>query len=121
LCQGSKATLGEAVADVRSSDRLIDSAVCLVAAEHGPDRQLVGLAIGSSCNLTILESELGPGLGRAIFDQSRDRPEESKPGYRVRPSIMLASSAGRTFPPPIGCDELSELDDNNHEVSTFVG
>jgi molecular chaperone HtpG len=35
-----KATLGEAVADVRSSDRLTDSAVCLVAAEHGPDRQL---------------------------------------------------------------------------------
>jgi molecular chaperone HtpG len=35
-----KATLGEAVADVRSSDRLTDSAVCLFAAEHGPDRQL---------------------------------------------------------------------------------
>src|ERR1700760_1858235 len=35
-----KVTLGEAVADVRSSDRLTDSAGCLVAAEHGPDRQL---------------------------------------------------------------------------------
>jgi molecular chaperone HtpG len=35
-----KATLGEAVADVRASDRLTESAVCLVAPEHGMDRQL---------------------------------------------------------------------------------
>jgi molecular chaperone HtpG len=35
-----KETLGEAVADVRPSDRLTDSAVCLVASELGPDRQL---------------------------------------------------------------------------------
>jgi molecular chaperone HtpG len=42
-----KATLGEEVADVRSSDRLTDSAVCLVAAEHGPDRQLERLLAGA--------------------------------------------------------------------------
>jgi molecular chaperone HtpG len=35
-----KATLGEAVADVRASDRLTESAVCLVAPEHGMDRQM---------------------------------------------------------------------------------
>jgi molecular chaperone HtpG len=35
-----KTTLGEEVADVRASDRLTDSAVCLVAAEAGLDRQL---------------------------------------------------------------------------------
>jgi molecular chaperone HtpG len=35
-----KATLGDAVADVRASDRLTDSAVCLVASDVGPDRQL---------------------------------------------------------------------------------
>jgi molecular chaperone HtpG len=35
-----KQTLGEAVADVRPSERLTDSAVCLVAADAGPDRQL---------------------------------------------------------------------------------
>jgi molecular chaperone HtpG len=35
-----KETLGEAVSDVRPSDRLTDSAVCLVASEFGPDRQL---------------------------------------------------------------------------------
>ncbi len=35
-----KSALGEAVSDVRMSDRLTDSAVCLVAPEGGPDRAL---------------------------------------------------------------------------------
>jgi molecular chaperone HtpG len=35
-----KTTLGEAVSDVRPSDRLTDSAVCLVAPEYGIDRQM---------------------------------------------------------------------------------
>ena len=34
-----KSTLGDAVADVKVSTRLTESAVCLVAPEHGPDRQ----------------------------------------------------------------------------------
>lgn len=34
-----KETLGERVSDVRSSSRLAESPVCLVAPEHGPDRQ----------------------------------------------------------------------------------
>ena len=42
-----KETLGEAVADVRPSDRLTDSPVCLVAPEHGPDRQLERLLAGT--------------------------------------------------------------------------
>jgi molecular chaperone HtpG len=39
--------LGEAVADVRPSDRLTDSAVCMVASETGPDRQLEKLLAGA--------------------------------------------------------------------------
>jgi molecular chaperone HtpG len=35
-----KATLGEQVSDVRASERLTESAVCLVAPETGMDRQL---------------------------------------------------------------------------------
>ena len=42
-----KETLGEAVSDVRPSDRLTDSPVCLVAPEHGPDRQLEKLLTGA--------------------------------------------------------------------------
>jgi molecular chaperone HtpG len=38
--QAVKATLGDAVADVRASERLTESAVCLVAPETGMDRQL---------------------------------------------------------------------------------
>jgi molecular chaperone HtpG len=34
-----KTTLGDAVQDVKASDRLTESAVCLIAPEHGPDRQ----------------------------------------------------------------------------------
>ena len=42
-----KATLGEAVAEVRASERLTDSAVCLVAADKGPDRALERLLAGA--------------------------------------------------------------------------
>jgi molecular chaperone HtpG len=38
--QSVKATLGESISDVRASERLTESAVCLVAPEIGMDRQL---------------------------------------------------------------------------------
>ncbi len=40
-------TLGEAVAEVRASDRLTDSAVCLVAVNSGPDRALERILAGA--------------------------------------------------------------------------
>jgi molecular chaperone HtpG len=42
-----KQTLGDAVADVRASERLTESAVCLVASESGMDRQLERLLAGA--------------------------------------------------------------------------
>ena len=42
-----KAALGDEVGDVRASERLTESAVCLVAPEHGMDRQLEKLLAGS--------------------------------------------------------------------------
>lgn len=42
-----RGALGEEVADVRASGRLTESAVCLVASEHGPDRQLEKLLQGA--------------------------------------------------------------------------
>ena len=42
-----KETLGEAVSNVRASDRLTDSRVCLVAPETGLDRQLEKLLAGA--------------------------------------------------------------------------
>ena len=42
-----KTTLGDAVSDVRASERLTESAVCLVASEFGMDRQLEKLLAGA--------------------------------------------------------------------------
>jgi molecular chaperone HtpG len=42
-----KTTLGDAVSDVRASERLTESAVCLVASELGMDRQLEKLLAGA--------------------------------------------------------------------------
>jgi molecular chaperone HtpG len=42
-----KTTLGDAVAEVRASERLTDSAVCLVASDKGPDRALERLLAGA--------------------------------------------------------------------------
>jgi molecular chaperone HtpG len=54
-----KTALGDAVAEVRASDRLTDSAVCLVAPEGGPDRALEKLLAGAgrltSASKPILE------------------------------------------------------------------
>jgi len=43
----AKSALGEAVSDVRVSERLTESAVCLVAPDHGPDRQLEKILQGA--------------------------------------------------------------------------
>ncbi len=54
-----KTTLGDAVAEVRASDRLTDSAVCLVAPDTGPDRALERILAGAgrlpSASKPILE------------------------------------------------------------------
>jgi molecular chaperone HtpG len=43
----AKTVLGDRVADVRASERLTESAVCLVAPETGPDRQLEKILAGA--------------------------------------------------------------------------
>jgi molecular chaperone HtpG len=65
-----KSTLGDAVQDVRLSDRLTESAVCLVASESGPDRQLERLLAGSgrisSVSKPILEINPSHELVRSL-------------------------------------------------------
>ena len=99
-----KAELGDAVSDVRPSDRLMDSAVCLVAPDRGPDRQLEKLLAGTGrlkvSTKPILEinphhdiikklSLLGDGdrsfkqdVAHLLFDEARilegDRPENPR-------------------------------------------
>jgi molecular chaperone HtpG len=99
-----KATLGDAVADVRASDRLTDSAVCLVAPDAGPDRGLEKILAGAgrlnAASKPILEinprhelvvafAELGDGerafkedAAFLLFDEARllegDRPADAR-------------------------------------------
>jgi len=99
-----KSALGEAVAEVRASDRLTDSAVCLVAPDSGPDRALERLLAGAgrltAASKPILEvnprHQLVTGLAalsdserafkedaaHLLFDEARlrdgDRPADAK-------------------------------------------
>jgi len=99
-----KTALGDAVAEVRASDRLTDSAVCLVAPDQGPDRALEKLLAGAgrltSASKPILEvnprhdlvvalAGLGDGeraykedAAHLLFDEARlldgDRPADAR-------------------------------------------
>jgi molecular chaperone HtpG len=99
-----KSTLGDEVAEVRASERLTDSSVCLVAAESGPDRALEKLLANAgrltSASKPILEvnphhklvvalaalgaSEQGfkEDAAHLLFDEARlldgDRPADAK-------------------------------------------
>jgi molecular chaperone HtpG len=99
-----KTTLGDAVADVRASDRLTDSAVCLVASDSGPDRALERILAGAgrlgSASKPVLEinprhetvaalAALGEGeqefkqdAVHLLFDEARvldgERPADAK-------------------------------------------
>ena len=90
-CRGGQAipglhegTLGDAVAEVRASDRLTDSAVCLVAPDAGPDRALERILAGAgrlpSASKPILEvnpqHELVTALA-ALGDADRDFKEDA--------------------------------------------
>jgi molecular chaperone HtpG len=99
-----KESLGDAVSDVRSSDRLTDSVACLVAPEAGPDRQLEKLLAGagrlktgakpildvnSRHDIVVAVAGLGNGdrefkqdVAHLLFDEARvlegDRPVDAK-------------------------------------------
>jgi molecular chaperone HtpG len=109
-----KTTLGDAVSEVRASDRLTDSPVCLVASTRGPDRSLERLLAGSGKVTTtskpVLElntrhrlivalAELGEDekgfkedAAHLLFDQARvldgDRPNDAK-GFSERLARLI--------------------------------
>jgi molecular chaperone HtpG len=69
VIEAVKSTLGEQVADVRASQRLTDSAACLVAGGHGPDRELERLLARSgrgSGGKPILELNMRHPLVKAL-------------------------------------------------------
>ena len=115
-----KSSLGDAVADVRASDRLTDSAVCLVAGDSGPDRALEKLLAGAgrlnAASKPILEvnprhqlvvalAGLGEGeqtlkedAAHLLFDEARvlegDRPADPR-AFSERLARVLGRSVGK--------------------------
>ena len=115
-----KGTLGDAVAEVRASDRLTDSAVCLVAGESGPDRALEKILAGAgrlnAASKPILEvnprhqlvvalAALGDGeqtlkedAAHLLLDEARvlegDRPADPR-SFSERLARVLEKSVGK--------------------------
>jgi molecular chaperone HtpG len=115
-----KGTLGDAVAEVRASDRLTDSAVCLVAGESGPDRALEKILAGAgrlnAASKPILEvnprhqlvvalAALGEGeqtlkedAAHLLLDEARvlegDRPADPR-SFSERLARVLEKSVGK--------------------------
>jgi molecular chaperone HtpG len=116
-----KQTLGDAVSEVRASERLTDSAVCLVAPEFGPDRQLEKLLAGAGRIKTAAKPvlEINPrhqrvvalaALGesdrafkedtaRLLFDEARmldGEPPDDPRGFSERLGRVISRSLGQT-------------------------
>jgi molecular chaperone HtpG len=115
-----KNTLGETVAEVRVSDRLTDSAVCLVASDSGPDRALEKLLAGAgrltAASKPILEvnprhqlvvalAALGDGerafkedAAHLLFDEARvldgERPADAR-AFSARLARVLEKGLGK--------------------------
>ena len=96
----AKAALGEAVADVRVSDRLTDSAVCLVAAEHGPDRQLERLLAGAGRITTAAKPilEVNPRHPLIVSLAGLGEDEHALQGRRRAPPARRGARARRRAP-----------------------
>jgi molecular chaperone HtpG len=81
LCAAFKAVLGDSVQEVRSTDRLTDSAVCIVASENAMDRNLQrmlkqhGQAVPDEA--PILEVNPSHSLIKKLVDLSADGTNQS--------------------------------------------
>jgi molecular chaperone HtpG len=117
-----KEALGDAVSDVRPSDRLTDSVACLVAPEEGPDRQLEKLLAGTGslkagskpilevnarhdivlavAGLSGADRELKEDVAHLLLDEARvlegDRPLDARQFCDRLARLMRRGLAGRS-------------------------
>ena len=95
-----KTTLGDTVAEVRASERLTDSAVCLVASDVGPDRALERMLAGAgrlnSASKPILE--VNPRHQLVVALASLGGEQVSLEGRRGAP-LARRSARARGRPP----------------------
>ena len=86
-----KEVLGDLVSDVRASDRLADSAACLVASDMAPDRTLAKILAGAGrldqSMQPVLEINLGHPLLRALFAREAS---EDRAGFEEASRLVFA-------------------------------
>ncbi len=115
-----KTSLGDAVTDVRASERLTESAVCLVSPENGPDRQYERLLsaagrletaskpilevnprherITAMARLSRDEGDLKEDIAHLLYDEARvldgDKPLDAK-AFSARLSRLISRSIAK--------------------------
>ncbi|MEZ5780242.1 MAG: molecular chaperone HtpG [Rhizobiaceae bacterium] len=116
----AKASLGDLVSDVRASDRLTESAVCLVASETGPDLQFERLMhaagrmeggskpileinphnerIRALADLASDDTRLRDDLAHLLYDEARvldgDKPADAK-AFSERLARLVTRAIGK--------------------------
>jgi molecular chaperone HtpG len=108
-----KETLGEAVADVRPSDRLTDSAVCLVASELGLDRQLEKILAGAgrlqSAAKPILEVNPRHDIVVTLASLNEDERAFKQDAAHLLLDEARILDGERPADPRMFCDRLARL------------
>jgi molecular chaperone HtpG len=108
-----KDTLGEAVSDVRASDRLTDSVVCLVAPDIGLDRQLEKMLAGAgrlkSAGKPILEVNTRHDIVRALAALSEDERAFKQDVAHLLFDEARVLDGERPADAKVFCDRLARL------------
>jgi molecular chaperone HtpG len=109
----TKDVLGDAIADVRASDRLTESASCLVAQEIGPDRQLEKLLAGAGRLKTaakpILEINSRHEIVLAAAVIGEDDPELKEDIAHFLLDAARVLEGDRPLEPRQFCDRLARI------------
>ncbi|HEY7663892.1 MAG TPA: molecular chaperone HtpG [Xanthobacteraceae bacterium] len=108
-----KETLGEAVSDVRASDRLTDSVACLVAPDIGLDRQLEKMLAGAgrlkSAGKPILELNTRHEIVRALAALGEDERAFKADVAQLLFDEARVLDGERPADPKAFCDRLARL------------
>ena len=108
-----KDTLGDAVSDVRVSDRLTESAVCLVAADQGLDRQLEKILAGAGrlpqATKPILEINADHVLIRSLLKQGAAKPQLRQDAIHLLFAEALILDGARPDDPRSFSEQLSRV------------
>ena len=108
-----KDSLGEAVSDVRVSDRLTESAVCLVAADQGLDRQLEKILAGAGrlpkATKPILEINPDHALIKSLLKEGASKPQLRQDAIHLLFTEALILDGERPEDPRLFSEQLARV------------